>query len=314
MELRINRVRINRSRPVPEKLCEAEAQKSDAVEPKQTESVTEAQKSDVCNEINKSDAVEQPEEPEKLCANEAQKSDAIEPEAQKTDICNKINKSDAVEQPEQPEKLCENEAQKSDTMEPKGTESEPEAQKSDVRGEVRGHLTEPKQIETETGPNESDNKSIGSQKNVVWKGDGVYTTDESEYEDNDTNQAEESCVWTEDSEGDSNSSYESYKLVIENCETKTETGKDCEVSLSPQCSNSKEERSSSDGSFEGFDASEIIPKLCSEDEYNKSDGLDGKFDTALALHIQVNVRKPVHDTINENEMDNGETRKKSTCC
>ena len=31
------------------KLCQTEAQKSDAMEPKQTDSVTEAQKSDVCN-------------------------------------------------------------------------------------------------------------------------------------------------------------------------------------------------------------------------------------------------------------------------
>ena len=34
--------------------------KSDTMEPKQTESETEAQKSDICNEINKSGAVEQP--------------------------------------------------------------------------------------------------------------------------------------------------------------------------------------------------------------------------------------------------------------
>ena len=45
---------------VPEKLCETD-EKSGVMEPKQTESETEAQKSDVCNEINKSDAVEQPE-------------------------------------------------------------------------------------------------------------------------------------------------------------------------------------------------------------------------------------------------------------
>ena len=183
--------------------------------------------------------------------------------------------------------------------------------KSDVCNEVCEHLTEPKQIETETRPNESENESIGSKKSDVCKGDGVYTTDESkEYEDNDTNQTEESYVQTEDSEGDSNSSYESYKLVIENCQTRTETetGKDCEVTLCPQCSNSKEEIPSTDGSFEGFDTSDIIPKLCSEDEDNKSNGLDGKFDTVQALDIRDNVRKTVHDAINE--MDNGEPERK----
>ena len=65
---------------------------------------------------------------------------------------------------------------------------------------------------------------------------------------------------------------------------------------------------STDGSFEGFDASEIIPKLCSEDEDNKSDGLDGKFDTVQALDIQDNVSKTVHDAINET--DNGEPERK----
>ena len=58
---------------VREKLCQTEAQKSDAMEPKQTDSVTDTQKSDVCNEINKSDEVEQPE---KLCAAD-EKSDAM---------------------------------------------------------------------------------------------------------------------------------------------------------------------------------------------------------------------------------------------
>ena len=183
--------------------------------------------------------------------------------------------------------------------------------KSDVCNEVCEHLTEPKQIETETRPNESENESTGSKKSDVCKGDGVYTTDESEeYEDNDTNQTEESYVQTEGSEGDSNSSYESYELVIENCQTRTETetGKDCEVTLCPQCSNSKEEMPSTGGSFEGFDASDIIPKFCSEDEDNKSNGLDGKFDTVQALDIRDNVRKTVHDAINE--MDNGEPERK----
>ena len=254
---------------VPEKLCETD-EKSGVMESKQTESETEVQKSDICNEINKSDAVEQPEE------------------------------------------LCETD-EKNGVMEPKQTESETEAQKSDVCNEVREHLTEPKQIKTETGPNESENESIGSKKSDVWKGDGVYTTDESEeYEENETNQTEESYVWTEDSEGDSNSSYESYELEIENCATKTETGKDCEVPLCPQCSNSKEERLSNDGRFEGFDASDIIPKLCSEDECNKSDGLDGKLDSALALDIRDTVKKTVHDAINENEneTDKGEPKRK----
>ena len=58
---------------VREKLCQTEAQKSDTMEPKQTDSVTDTQKSDVCKEINKSDEVEQPE---KLCAAD-EKSDAI---------------------------------------------------------------------------------------------------------------------------------------------------------------------------------------------------------------------------------------------
>ena len=296
---------------VCEKLCQTEAQKSDAMKPKQTDSVTDAQKSDVCNEINKSDEVEQPE---KLCAAD-EKSDAMEPkqtesepEAQKSDVCNEINKSDEVEQPE---KLFETD-KKSDTMEPKQNESETEEQKSDVRSEV--HEPKPKQIETESVPNESESESIGSKKSDVCKGDGIYTTDESEeYEDNDTNQTEGSYVRTEDSEGDSNSSYESYQLVIENCQT--ETGKDCDVTLCPQCRNSKEEMPSNDGSFEGFDASDIIPKLCSEDEDNKSDGLDGKFNTVQALDIWDNVRKTVHDAINET--DNGEPErkeKKSTCC
>ena len=65
---------------------------------------------------------------------------------------------------------------------------------------------------------------------------------------------------------------------------------------------------STDRSFEGFDASEIIPKLCSEDEDNKSDGLDGKFNTVQALDIWDNVRKTVHDAINET--DNGEPERK----
>ena len=247
---------------VREKLCQTEAQKSDAMEPKQTDSVTDAQKSDVCNEINKSDEVEQPE------------------------------------------KLFETD-KKSDTMEPKQNESKTEEQKSDVRSEV--HEPKPKQIETESVPNESESELIGSKKSDVCKGDGIYTTDESEeYEDNDTNQTEGSYVWTEDSEGDSNSSYESYQLVIENCQT--ETGKDCDITLCPQCSNSKEEMPSTDGSFEGFDASEIIPKLGSEDEDNKSEGLDGKFDTVQALDKQDNVRKTVHDAINET--DNGEPERK----
>ena len=76
------------------------------MEPKQTDSVTDTQKSDVCNEINKSDEVEQPE---KLFETD-KKSDAMEPkhnesepEAQKSDVCNEINKSGAMEQPE---KLC----------------------------------------------------------------------------------------------------------------------------------------------------------------------------------------------------------------
>ena len=205
---------------------------------------------------------------------------------------------------EQPEKLFETD-KKSDTMEPKQNESETEEQKSDVRSEVRE--PKPKQIETESVPNESESESIGSKKSDVCKGDGIYTTDESEeYEDNDTNQTEGSYVRTEDSEGDSNSSYESYQLVIENCQT--ETGKDCDITLCPQCRNSKEEMPSTDGSFEGFDASEIIPKLCSEDEDNKSDGLDGKFDTVQALDIWDNVRKTVHDAINET--DNGEPERK----
>ena len=82
--------------------------------------------------------------------------------------------------------------------------------------------------------------------------------------------------------------------------------------MCPQCSNSKEERSSNNRSFEGFDASEIIPKLCSENECNKSDGLDGKFDSALALDIRDTVKKTVYDAINENEneMDNGEPKRK----
>ena len=45
------------------------------MKPKQTDSVTDAQKSDVCNEINKSDEVEQPE---KLFETD-KKSDAMEP-------------------------------------------------------------------------------------------------------------------------------------------------------------------------------------------------------------------------------------------
>ena len=60
---------------VHEKLCQTEAQKSDAMEPKQTDSVTDVQKSDVCNEINKSDEVEQPE---KLFETD-KKSDTMEP-------------------------------------------------------------------------------------------------------------------------------------------------------------------------------------------------------------------------------------------
>ena len=177
------------------------------------------------------------------------------------------------------------------------------------------HEPKPKQIETETVPNESESESIGTKKSDVCKGNDIYTTDESEeYEDNDTNQMEGSYVQTEDSEGDSNASYESYQLVIENCQT--ETGKDCDVTLCPQCRNSKEEMPSTDGSFEGFDASEIIPKLCSpklssessEDEDNKSDGLDGKFDTVQALDIRDNVSKTVHDAINET--DNGEPERK----
>ena len=157
--------------------------------------------------------------------------------------------------------------------------------------------------------NESENES---KKSDACKGDGCYTTEGSEeYEDNDTNQTEESYVWTEDSEGDSNSSYESYELVIENCQNKTETGKDCVAdTLCPQCRNSKEEMPSNDGTFEGFDVSEIIPKLCSEDEDNKSDGLDGKIDTVLALDIRDNVRKTVHDAINET--DNEEPERKQT--
>ena len=58
----------------PEKLCETD-KKSDAMEPKQNESKTEAQNSDVCNEINKSGAVEKPE---KLCETD-EKSDASGP-------------------------------------------------------------------------------------------------------------------------------------------------------------------------------------------------------------------------------------------
>ena len=142
---------------------------SDAMEPKQTDSVTDAQKSDVCNEI----------------------------------------KSDEVEQPE---KLFETD-KKSDTMEPKQNESKTEAQKSDVRSKVCE--PKPKQIETETVPNESESESIGSKKSDVCKGDGIYTTDESEeYEDNDTNQTEGSYVWTEDSEGDSNSSDKCFCGVV----------------------------------------------------------------------------------------------------
>ena len=264
---------------VCEKLCQTEAQKSDAMEPKQTDSVTDAQKSDVYNEINKSDEMEQPEKlsetDEKSDAMEPKQSES-EPEAQKSDVCNEINKSDEVEQPE---KLFETD-KKSNTMEPKHNESKTEEQKSDVRSEVRE--TKPKQIETESVPNESESELIGSKKSDVCKGDGICTTDESEeYEDNDTNQTEGSYVRTEDSEGDSNSSYESYQLVVENCPS--ETGKDCHITLCPQCSNSKEEMLSTDGSFEGFDASEIIPKLGSEDEDNKSDGLDGKFNTVQAL-------------------------------
>ena len=276
--------------------------KSDAMEPKQTESEPEAQKSDVCNEI-KSDEVEQPE---KLFETD-KKSDAMEPkqnesesEAQKSDVCNEI-KSDEVEQPE---KLFETD-KKSDTMEPKQNESKTEEQKSDVRSEVRE--PKPKQIETESVPNESESESVGSKKSDVCKGDGIYTTDESEeYEDNDKNQTEGSYVQAEDSEGDSNSSHESYQLVIENCQT--ETGKDCDVTLCPQCRKSKEETPSNDRSFEGFDASDIIPKLGSEDEDNKSDGLDGKFDTVQALDIRDNVRKTVHDAINET--NNGEPERK----
>ena len=179
---------------VPEKLChETEVQKSDAMEPKQTESEPEAQKSDVCNEINKSDAVE----PKQTESEMEPKQNESKTEAQKSDICKEINKSGAVEQPK---KLCETD-EKSGVMEPRETESETEAQKSDVCNEVREHLTEPKQIETETGPNESENESIGSKKNDVCKGDGLYTADESEeYEDNDTNQTEVSYVQTEDSE------------------------------------------------------------------------------------------------------------------
>ena len=69
-------------------MCAAD-EKSDTIEPKQTESEPEAQKSDVCNKINKSGAVEQPE---KLCAAD-EKSDTMEPkqnesktEAQKSDV------------------------------------------------------------------------------------------------------------------------------------------------------------------------------------------------------------------------------------
>ena len=94
--------------------------------------------------------------------------------------------------------------------------------------------------------------------------------------------------------------------MIENHQT--ETGKDCDVTLCPQCRKSKGETPSNDGSFEGFDASDIIPKLGSEDEDNKSDGLDGKFDTVQALDIRDNVRKTVHDAINET--DNGEPERK----
>ena len=52
---------------------------------------------------------------------------------------------------EQPEKLCETD-EKSGVIEPRETESKTEAQKSDICNEVHEHLTEPKQIETETGP------------------------------------------------------------------------------------------------------------------------------------------------------------------
>ena len=89
--------------------------KSDAMEPKQTESEPEAQKSDVCNEINKSDEVEQPEklfETDKKSEAMEPKQNESEPEAQKSDVCNEI-KSDEVEQPE---KLFETD-KKSDTME-----------------------------------------------------------------------------------------------------------------------------------------------------------------------------------------------------
>ena len=139
----------------PAKLCAAD-KKSDAMEPKQTESEPEAQKSDVCNEINKSGAVEQPE---KLCDEKGDtmepKQNGSEPKAQKSDVCNEISKSDEVEQPE---KLFETD-KKSDTMEPKQNESETEEQKSDVRSEVCE--PKPKQIETESVPNESENESIG---------------------------------------------------------------------------------------------------------------------------------------------------------
>ena len=97
---------------------------------------------------------------------------------------------------------------------------------------------------------------------------------------------------------------------IENCATKTESGKDCKLPLCPQCSNGKEERLSNDGRFEGFDTSDIIPKLCSEDECNKSDGLAGKFNSPLALDIWDTVKKTVHDAMNENEKDNGEPERK----
>ena len=74
------------------KLCETD-EKSDVMEPKQTESESEAQKSDICNKINKSDAVEQPK---KLCETD-KKSGVMEPkqtesesEAQKSDVCNEV--------------------------------------------------------------------------------------------------------------------------------------------------------------------------------------------------------------------------------
>ena len=93
------------------------------------------------------------------------------------------------------------------------------------------------------------------------------------------------------SDGESSGSYESYQLEIENC------GK-------------HSAEYSHDGSFEGFDASSLIPTLCTDDESaddgcNKSDGVTGKLDSEMALDVRDTVKKTVCDAMNEKE--SGET-------